>query len=437
MSAGTTKKRNLPTGKSSPSMDFKRKHFDYIKEDDIIEMEEVLEDYNMKRRHLQAQRMHKYPIKYTVKSGWFTDVDDFTMPKGKRKIRKSTEEKQPEALAEWYIDQEGRRTSIDFMFHTWLEWKETPTNAANLHRIKLAWETYYENEPMSQTLIHKPMGQITTIELRKWAENLMRKHHPVDRKKFSRMFSIINNCYEFATDEDINVVQTNLWQKARKKINPDLMVSNPTPTDESQVFTDDERRLMRQMVFEDLETYSDRPTSAGLQILFMLETGLRMGECCGLKWSDVRNGRLYVQRQARNDGVREWTKTTNGYRDIPLTDEAQRILEAVKQFNDQHGFKREWIFQSDNAKYDYRLSYNAANNKLRKLCIRMDSVIKSPHKLRKTCLSALIDNPNVSNRTVQRFAGHSDITTTLTYYSFDRSSKEEQAMAINEALKLD
>jgi len=215
------------------------------------------------------------------------------------------------------------------------------------------------------------------------------------------------------------------------------MVSNPTPTDESQVFTDDERRLMRQMVFEDLETYSDRPTSAGLQILFMLETGLRMGECCGLKWSDVRNGRLYVQRQARNDGVREWTKTTNGYRDIPLTDEAQRILEAVKQFNKEHGFKAEWIFQSDNAKYDYRLSYNAANNKLRKLCIRMDSVIKSPHKLRKTCLSALIDNPNVSNRTVQRFAGHSDITTTLTYYSFDRSSKEEQAMAINEALKLD
>lgn len=437
MSAETAKKRNLPTGKSSPSMDFKRKHFDYIKEDDIIEMEEVLEDYNMKRRHLQAQRMHKYPIKYTVKSGWFTDVDDFTMPKGKRKIRKSTEEKLLEALAEWYIDQEGRRTSIDFMFHTWLEWKETPTNAANLHRIKLAWETYYENEPMSQTLIHKPMGQITTIELRKWAENLMRKHHPVDRKKFSRMFSIINNCYEFATDEDINVVQTNLWQKARKKINPDLMVSNPTPTDESQVFTDDERRLMRQMVFEDLETYSDRPTSAGLQILFMLETGLRMGECCGLKWSDVRNGRLYVQRQARNDGVREWTKTTNGYRDIPLTDEAQRILEAVKQFNKEHGFKAEWIFQSDNAKYDYRLSYNAANNKLRKLCIRMDSVIKSPHKLRKTCLSALIDNPNVSNRTVQRFAGHSDITTTLTYYSFDRSSKEEQAMAINEALKLD
>ena len=68
MSAGPAKKRNMPTGKSFEAMEFKRKHFDYIKEDDIIEMEEVLEDYNMKRRHLQAQRMHKYPIKYTPKS---------------------------------------------------------------------------------------------------------------------------------------------------------------------------------------------------------------------------------------------------------------------------------------------------------------------------------------------------------------------------------
>ena len=431
-----SKKLKPLTRNSGASTNMDKKQFNYLNEHDIVEMEEVLEEYNMKKRHLEAQKMHNHPINYTVKSGWFTDVDDFTMPKGKRKIRKSTEEKLYEALAEYYIDGKVNKTSIETMFYLWIDWKKTPTNESNINRIMREWHSYYADEPLSQRLIHKPIGQITAIELRIWAENLLRKHYPVDRKKFSRMFSIINNCYEVAIDEDINVVHSNMWQKARKKINPDLMVSNPTPTDESQVFTDDERRLMREMVFKDLETYSDRPTSAGLQILFMLETGLRMGECCGLKWSDIRKGRLYVQRQATNKGVSEWTKTVNGYRDIPLTDEAQRILEAVKQFNEEHGFNAEWIFQSDNEKYDYRLSYNAASNKLAKLCKRMDSVKKSPHKLRKTCLSALIDNPNVSNRTVQRFAGHSDITTTLTYYSFDRSSKEEQAAAINEALKL-
>lgn len=425
------------SNKLSPSSESNIKYIYYNYGKDILEIEKALHQIKKKERHQKALMMHNKPIHYTQKSGWFTDVDDSTMPKGTRKIRKSSEEKLLEALAEWYIDNSGCRVSIEYIFNEWIKWKRTPANESNINRIILSWRTYYSEEPLSKQLIRKPVTQITTLELRTWAENLMKKHYPVDRKKFSRMFSIINNCYEFATDEDFNVVPNNLWLKARKKINRDLFVSISTPPDDTQVFSDDERRLMRKLVFEDLNTYSDRPTSAGLQILFMLETGLRIGECCGLKWSDIRDGRLYIQRQARNDGVREWTKTTNGYRDIPLTNEAKHLLDIIQKFNEEHGFTAEWIFQSDKAEYDYRLSYNAANNKLAKLCKRMNSVRKSPHKLRKTCLSTLLDNPNVSNRTVQRFAGHSDITTTIMYYSFDRSSKEEQAKAINDALFLD
>ena len=430
-------KNNQLTETISPSADVNIKYLYYNYDKDIAEIEGMLNSIKTKQRHLQAQMLHKNPIHYTQKSGWFTEVDDITMPNGKRKIRKSTEEKLHEALAEWYIDNAACRVSIEYMFNKWIEWKRTPANGSNIDRIMISWKTYYVNEPLSQQIIHKPVTQITSLELRVWAENIIKKYYPVDRKKFSRIFSIINNCYEFASDEDYNMVSSNLWLKARKKINPDLIVPITTPPDDTQVFTEDERRLMRKMVFEDLDTYSDRPTSAGLQILFMLETGLRIGECCGLKWSDVRGGRLYIQRQARNDGVKEWTKTTNGYRNIPLTNEAKRLLDVIQKFNEEHGFTAEWIFQSDKAEYDYRLSYNAANNKLAKLCKRMNSVKKSPHKLRKTCLSTLLDNPRVNNRTVQRFAGHSDITTTITYYNFDRSTKEEQAKAINDALYLE
>ena len=41
------------------------------------------------------------------------------------------------------------------------------------------------------------------------------------------------------------------------------------------------------MVMEDLDRYSYNPSNAGLQILLMLETGVRIGEACELKWSDV------------------------------------------------------------------------------------------------------------------------------------------------------
>ncbi|MCD8131630.1 MAG: site-specific integrase [Lachnospiraceae bacterium] len=402
---------------------------------DTIDYGEVLDMVEMKKRIRQAKAMHPYEIHHTEKSGWFTCVDDETQPGGKRKIRKCSEENLWEALAEWYIDN-PKNISLKELYPQWLEWKTTPRNQENIKRISAAWNAYYLKEPMSEDIINKPLSRLTPLMLRNWAESLLKKHYPVDKRKFSRMFTIVNQCLEYAADEDIGILSENTWQKARKKINRELIFSNPLPSDEEQVFTDDERKKIMELVHQDLDKYKKQPTSAGLQILFLFVTGLRIGECCGLKWSDIHNDRLYIRRQATNEVVKEWTKSMSGYRDIPLTEEAKHILCEVEAYNAEHNYTAEWIFQSDNPKYDYRLSYNAADRKLRKLCARMDTVTKSPHKCRKTCISALLDCPEVNNRTVQRFAGHKDLSTTFGYYSFERRTKTEQAKAIDRALAI-
>ena len=69
----------------------------------------------------------------------------------------------------------------------------------------------------------------------------------------------------------------------------------------------------------------------GLEILFLFETGLRIAEVTGLKWIDIVDNRLYIRRQANNQGVKEKTKSMAGYRDIPLTREARRILDCFLQ----------------------------------------------------------------------------------------------------------
>lgn len=409
--------------------------FTSYQEYDILDLDEVLNILTMKKHIQQAKALHPYEIHHTDKSGYFTIVDDVTAPTGKKKIRKCSEEKLWDALAEWYLDKSDRNMTFQQVYEKWLNWKATPNNAENISRIQASWQVYYLNEPLSKPLIQKPIARITTLDLRIWAESLMKKHLP-DKKKFSRMFTIVNQCFEYASDEDIALVHENLWQKARKKLNKSLILTKPTASDESQVFTNEERRQIKAMVYEDLERYKQQSSSAGLQILFLFETGLRIGECCGLKWSDIKGNRLFVHRQATNEGVKDKTKTASSYRDIPLTTEAQKILADVKAFNLEHGFTAEWIFQGNNPDYDYRLSYNAADRKLRKLCNRLDTITKSPHKCRKTCISTLLDDPNINNRTVQRFAGHQDLSTTYTYYNFERKSKEEQAEAIDKALSL-
>lgn len=402
---------------------------------DTLDYDEVLNILSMKRNIQRAKKLHPYEIHHTEKSGWFTEIDDVTSATGKRKIRKSSEEKLWEALAKWYLDNSDYNITFEQLYEKWINWKTTPLNAENIKRIKKEWKAYYAEEALSKAILQKPFAKITTLELRTWAESLMKKHLP-DKKKFSRMFTIINQCYEYASDEDIAIVPENLWQRARKKLNRSLITSMPTASDESQVFTDEERKRIREMVYEDMEHYQKQPTSAGLQILFLFETGLRIGECCGLKWTDIKGNRLYIQRQATNEGIKAKTKTASSFRDIPLTREARRILEDVKAFNQKNGFTAEWIFQSNNPAYDYRLSYNAADRKLRKLCARLDTITKSPHKCRKTCISTLLDNPDINNRTVQRFAGHHELATTYNYYNFERKSKEEQAEAIDKALSL-
>lgn len=398
----------------------------------IDDIDKVLNIVNMNKNIQRIKEIHPHEIHHTEKSGYFTDVDDPTQPTGKKKIRRATEESFWQAMVDWYIDNKKNATIAD-IYTEWIQWKETPRNKANIKRLKASWKAYYSDEELSKEFIKKPINKITRLELREWAESLMKKHEP-DSKKKSRMFEIINQVMEYASDEDRNIISENLWERAKKKLNKDLVIAKPLPTDESQVFTDNERRQLKIMIHEDMDKYKKQSSSAGLQILFLFETGLRIGECCGLKWSDIRNDRLYIQRQANNEAVKEWTKSTAGYRDIPLTKQAFIILEEVKEFNTEHGYTAEWIFQSDSVDYDYRLSYNAADRKLRKLCARLDSVMKSPHKCRKTCISTLLDNPNVNSKTVQRFAGHREFSTTNTYYNFDRKNKEEQAQAIDQAL---
>ena len=69
------------------------------------------------------------------------------------------------------------------------------------------------------------------------------------------------------------------------------------------------------------------------QYRFVFQTGLRTGELAGLKWSDIdfKNRTMKIERTMEyRYSVGEWRvgppKSKSGYRTIPLTDEAIRIL---------------------------------------------------------------------------------------------------------------
>ena len=89
-------------------------------------------------------------------------------------------------------------------------------------------------------------------------------------------------------------------------------------------------------------TYSNN----GYAIIIIMYTGLRVGELCALKWSDVdfKNDRIWIHRSLRmiknrsEDGgnktvlIEKETKTKNGRRFITITSRVKEALQFFLQF---------------------------------------------------------------------------------------------------------
>lgn len=130
---------------------------------------------------------------------------------------------------------------------------------------------------------------------------------------------------------------------------------------------------------------------------FMVNTGIRRGEAIKARWSDIKDGYLFIESSQDN-------RTKSGkWRKIPLNDEA--IL-ALKRFeNDKND---EYILP--------QVHHKSLSRAFERVVKRADILmpIGSLHCLRHTFITQLIVK-GVHLRVVQRLAGHASIKTTENY----------------------
>lgn len=180
------------------------------------------------------------------------------------------------------------------------------------------------------------------------------------------------------------------------------------------------------------------------QYRFVLQTGLRTGELIGLKWSDIdfENRTMKIERSMEyRYKVGEWRigppKSKSGYRTIPLTDEAIRILENQRAKNKKLKLiPIEWndtVFLCRNGTPVKNSTYDTG---LFKYCDRVGIPHFSMHVLRHTFATRCIEG-GMKPKTLQKILGLSNIGITMNLYvHITEDEKHREIDLVADALKV-
>ena len=178
-------------------------------------------------------------------------------------------------------------------------------------------------------------------------------------------------------------------------------------------------------------------TFMSLGIYISLSTGLRIGEICALKWSDINvaDGTITVQRTIERiyvvEGGKKHTqlvintpKTVNSCREIPMSKELLAMVKPMKKVVNGDFY----VLTNEDKPTEPRTYRNYYNRLMEKLDIPKLKYHGLRHSFATRCIEAGCDY-----KTVSVLLGHSNISTTLNLYV--HPNMEQKKRCINKMLR--
>ena len=349
-------------------------------------------------------------------------VDKF----GKRRTKRS---KKLQEVKQWladatYIDQHGDLDqATDMLVDAWFDyWIGIKKQTVRPNTVRNYSERYERN--IKGVIGNKLLTDVKPIHCQKIFSDMADEGYKTTTIYQTRI--ALYNMFEFARENDVLIANP-----CKKSLKSDM----GKPSDKKEALAIDvQKKFLEAVVGYSYEN----------QYRFVLQTGLRTGELIGLKWSDIdfENRTMKIERTMEyRYKVGEWRvgppKSKSGYRTIPLTDEAIRILENQRSKNKSLKLvPMEWkdiVFLCRKGTPVKNSTYDTG---LFKYCDRVGIPRFSMHVLRHTFATRCIEG-GMKPKTLQKILGHSNIGITMNLYvHITEDEKHREIDLVADALKV-
>ncbi len=349
-------------------------------------------------------------------------VDKF----GKRRQKKS---KKLQEVKQWladatYIDKHSDLDqAADMLVDAWFEyWIGIKKQTVRPNTVRNYSERYERN--IKGVIGNKLLTDVKPIHCQKIFSNMAEEGYKTTTIYQTRI--ALYNMFEFAKENDVLIANP-----CKRSLKSDM----GKPSEKKEALTIDvQKKFLEAVVGYSYEN----------QYRFVLQTGLRTGELIGLKWSDIdfKNRTMKIERTMEyRYSVGEWRvgppKSKSGYRTIPLTDEAIRILENQKAKNKSLKLVPiEWSDTVFLCRKGTPVKNSTYDTGLFKYCDRIGIPRFSMHVLRHTFATRCIEG-GMKPKTLQKILGHSNIGITMNLYvHITEDEKHREIDLVADALKV-
>lgn len=394
---------------------------EYALKNGIIELDTIQAQIEMEKRQ-EILNLHTQKVWQDPKGRWTTYLP---MDNGRKLIKKTKYEDLENAIYEFYRAQNPVQ-QLTKICREWLQKKFDygEIERQSFDRYVQDSERFFASDPINTI----PFEDIDEMLLEDFIKRTIHDKK-LTAKAWRGMKHLLNGAFKYGRKHgytDFRITdffdELELSRKAfdkRKK------------TDEESVFTDKEIEMISKRI-------SGKPDNVNLGILFIFESGLRVGELSALKRSDLKGNVLDVTRteiKYKDDtgkhyifDVRERTKGAEGSRRVVLTAEGVEIFKAIQDLNPNS--ESEFLFVD---KAGERIKSQVFTNRLYRMCDSLGITRRSSHKIRKTYATKLL-NCGIDEKLIESQMGHTDIATTKQYYYFNNKDSEESQKIIETAI---